>query len=207
MSKRFSLPSMGAALVLAVLVAGCINLGGGTQRLPRLYVLTTLASSADRAAAARAAAMTIGVGPLVFPDYLDRPQLVTRAGDSEIIAAPFANWAEPLKQNTIRVLVDNLATITDSGGVYRYPWWSEYAPQFQLQMEIDRFDATRNGEAVLTVSWEWLDQDGKPLMARERSILQQTVEGESDEAVVAAMSRLLLTFSRLVATQLAAFPI
>jgi hypothetical protein len=44
-------------------------------------------------------------------------------------------------------------------------------------------------------------------MVRERSILQQTVEGESDEAVVAAMSRLLLTFSRLVATQLAAFPI
>ena len=207
MSKRFSFSAMGAALVLGALVAGCINLGGGTQRLPRLYVLEALASDTDRLAAVRAASMTIGVGPLVFPDYLDRPQLVTRAGDNEIIAAPFAHWAEPLKQNTIRALVENLATIADSGGVYRYPWWAEYAPQFQLQMEIDRFDAMRNGEAVLTVSWEWLDQDGKPLMARERSILQQPVEGDSDEAVVAAMSRLLLTFSRLVATQLAAFPI
>ncbi len=207
MPKRSLFYAMSAVMILAVLVAGCLRLGEGTRRLPRLYVLTALASDTDRVASARAEPMTIGVGPLVFPAYLDRPQLVTRSGASEIIAAPFANWAEPLKQNTIRVMVDNLATITGSGGVYRYPWWVVSTPQFQLQMEIDRFDAVRNGSALLIVSWEWLDRGGKALAPRKRMTLQQPVEGDSNEAVVTAMSGLLLTFSRVVATQLAALPI
>jgi uncharacterized protein len=207
MPKRFLLGTMSAALILAVLVTGCINLGEGTRRRPRLYVLTALASDADHVASARAASMTIGVGPLVFPDYLDRLQLVTRDGDNEIIAAPFSNWAEPLKQNTLRVLVDNLATITASGGVYRYPWWVVSTPQFQLQMEIDRFDAVRNENAFLIVSWAWLDKNGKPVVPRKRLVLQQPVDGDSDEAVVTAMSGLLLTFSRTAAAQLAGLTI
>jgi len=203
MPKRFLFSAIGVTLALGVLAGGCINLESSPPPSPRLYVLTALASDADHTASARLETVTIGVGPLVFPDYLDRLQLVTRSGDIEMIAAPMANWAEPLKQNTIRVLVENLATLAGSGAVYRYPWWVESAPQFQLQMEIDRFDATRNGDAILSVSWEWLDQDGKPLMPRARSRLREPVEDDSDEAVVTAMSRLLLTFSRVTATRLA----
>jgi uncharacterized lipoprotein YmbA len=204
MPTRLLLSSMGTTLVLAILVAGCINLGKGTDRVTRLYILTAMASASDRIALYGQAPPTIGVGPLAFPDYLNRPQLITRAGDSEVIAAAFANWAEPLKQNTIRVLGDNLATIFHTGAVYRYPWRTGYAPEFQIQMAIDQFDAARNGEARLIVSWEWLDQGGKPLMPRERSVLHQLVDGDSDEAVVTAMSRLLGAFSQMVAVKLAA---
>jgi uncharacterized lipoprotein YmbA len=206
---KYRLHSSLAAVLMffAILSSGCINLGKSTDRETRLYVLTALASASDGIAFSGQASATIGVGPLAFPDYLDRPQLVTRVNESEVVAAPFANWAEPLKQNVIRILVDNLATITHNGGVYRYPWRAGYAPQFQLQMAIDRFDAVRNGDAFLTVSWEWLDQGGKPLMARERSVLHQPVKGDGDEAIVTAMSRLLLVFSRLAASKLSAFQI
>jgi len=204
MPKRFLFFAIGAALVVGVFVEGCINLESSPQPSPRLYVLTAQASDADRTAATWPEDITIGVGPLVFPDYLDRPQMVTRSGDIEMIAAPRARWAEPLKENTIRVLVENLATLAGSGAVYRYPWWAQSAPQFQLQMEIDRFDATRNGDAILSVSWEWRDRDGKSLMRRTRSRLHEPVRDDSNEAVVTAMSRLLLVFSRLTATRLAA---
>jgi uncharacterized lipoprotein YmbA len=204
MMKHRLHPSLVTALILAILATGCINLGKGTDQVTRLYTLTAMASASDHIMLSGQAAHSIGVGPLAFPDYLDRPQLVTRVGESEVVAAPFAKWAEPLKQNVIRILVDNLATIYHTGAVYRYPWRAGYAPQFQLQMAIDRFDAVRNSEAYLTVSWEWLDRDGKPLMPRERTFLHQPVEGDGDNAVVTAMSSLLIAFSRMAASKLAA---
>jgi len=204
MRKRYLGPWIGAALILAGLAAGCVNLGTGTERLPRFFVLAAMASDAERVSFTRPESLTIGVGPLTFPDYLDRPQLVTRAGASEINLAPFANWAEPLKANVVRVMVENVSTITGTGAVYRFPWRVGHAPQFQLQMEIDRFDAAPREDAVLVVSWEWLDQDAQPLTPRMRSVLHQAVQGDSDEAIVAAMSRLLHDFSRLATARLAA---
>ena len=80
MMKHRLRPSLAAALLLALLATGCINLGKGTARMTRLYVLTAMASAPDGIAVSGQAPPTIGVGPLTFPDYLDRPQLVTRAG-------------------------------------------------------------------------------------------------------------------------------
>ena len=196
--------SIGVVLILAGLGGGCVNLGKGTQRLPRLYVLTAMATDAERVVFDPQEHLTIGVGPLTFPDYLDRPQLVTRTGDNEVRLAAFAHWAEPLKANVIRVLVENVATIAGTGAVYRFPWRAGSAPQFQLQMEIDRFDAVPRSDAVLVVSWEWLDRNGNPLAPRTRSELHQPLSGDSDEALAAALSRLLHEFSRLTVARLAA---
>ena len=69
-------------------------------------------------------------------------------------------------------------------------------------MEVVRFDADRNGEAVLSVRWEWTDETGHPMMTRKRSVLRRPVQGGGDEAVVDAMSRLLLDYSRLTVSAL-----
>jgi uncharacterized lipoprotein YmbA len=128
MMKHRLRPLLATALILAILATGCINLGKGTEQVTRLYNLTAMASAFDRIKLSGQAAHFIGVGSLTLPDYFDRPQLVTRVGESEVVAAPFAKWAEPLKQNVIRILVDNLATIFHTGAVYRFPWRAGYAP-------------------------------------------------------------------------------
>ena len=62
----------GLALAGLVFLAGC---AGG--KMPRLYVLTPIgAVEATRDAGGPA----IGVGPVVMPQYLDRPEIVTSAG-------------------------------------------------------------------------------------------------------------------------------
>ena len=40
-------------------------------------------------------AVVLGIGPLRIPDYLSRSQIVTRAGNSEMIIDDFNRWAEP----------------------------------------------------------------------------------------------------------------
>ena len=56
-------------------------------------------------------ASTIGVFPVAMPDYLDRPQVVTRVSENEIKLDEFNRWAEPLKENFYTVLVENLSTL------------------------------------------------------------------------------------------------
>ena len=45
---------------------------------------------------ARTPDLTVGVGPVTLPPYLDRPQLVTRAGSNRAVLADFDSWVEPL---------------------------------------------------------------------------------------------------------------
>ena len=190
-------------LIITGVLSGCVNLGKGTERLPRLYVLTAVATDGETTARNGKENLSIGVGPLAFPEYLNRPQIVTRAGGNEVSVAPFANWAEPLKQNVMRVMVGNIAMLAGTDAVYRYPLRAGYAPLVQLQMEIVQFDAARNGEAILAVRWEWLDQTGNTMMPRQHSVLRQPVQGAGDDAVVAAMNYLLYEYSRLAVEALA----
>lgn len=191
----------GLIIVVLMLIAGafygCVNLGKGTERLPRLYLLSAMASVPETASVIADRDIAIGIGPLAFPEYLNRPQIVTRMNGRELQAAPFANWAEPLQQNVMRVLTDNLTILAQTEAVYSYPWPAGLAPLYQLQMEVSRFDADRSGEAVLAVRWEWVDRTGKPLMGRKHSVLRVPLAGEGDDDVAASMSRLLLDYSRL----------
>lgn len=189
-------------LLLSGILSGCVNLGKGTERLPRLYVLMAIASDAEDTPINGKENLSIGVGPLAFPEYLKRPQIVTRVGGNELSVASFANWAEPLKQNVLRVMVDNIAALAGTDAVYSYPWRAGYAPRVQLQMDVVQLDAARNGEAILSVRWEWVDQTGSPMMSRQHSVLRQPVQGAEDDSVVAAMNRLLYEFSRQSLKQL-----
>jgi ABC-type transport auxiliary lipoprotein component len=46
-----------------------------------------------------------------LPPYLDRPQLVTRAGSNRMVLADFDSWAEPLQGLFARVLAKNLTLL------------------------------------------------------------------------------------------------
>jgi hypothetical protein len=191
-------------MVVAALSA-CIEVGGGegTRQATRLYLLAPIASTPPASAPLVGDHLTIGVGPLAFPAYLDRSSVLVRVGPRELRTLPFAHWAEPLEENVGRVLVDNLALLTGSPAVYRYPWPQQETPQVQLQLTVDRFDAAPGGQAVLVVRWAWCDASGALLMPRAYSVLQQAVTGAGADGVVAAMSTVLDAFSREAAARLA----
>ena len=96
--KTAPLIGLGAAIgVLLLLADGCVDLGPGTASPTRLYVLAPLEAGEAGVDHDRLKAASLGVGPLSFPEYLNRPQIVTRVGDSEIRAADFANWGEAMR--------------------------------------------------------------------------------------------------------------
>ena len=95
---------------------GFLVLGGCSSPEPRFYVLS--GASVDRSPHDfKGREVAIGVGPMDFPDYLDRPQIVTRSGQNEIFVADFDRWAEPLKANAIQCLTEDLSNYLIESGV------------------------------------------------------------------------------------------
>jgi uncharacterized lipoprotein YmbA len=188
---------------LAIL-SGCFNLGSGTTQTTRLYVLSPMTTAEAPVASRQDGDFELGVGPLILPSYLRRPQVVTRVEDNEIVAEDFANWAEPLDRSFQRVLTENLSLLLGTDAVYPHPWRRTLRPTYRLQLEVIRFDANPAGDALLTVRWEVLDTRGQPLTDKKRSDFRQAVANEDVAAVVTAMSLTLADFSREVAAVIAA---
>ena len=89
---RARLVGIAALLMSGSLLATTGCLGGGAQT--RFYVLAPLAGAVATAADSRP--VTIGVGPVRLPGYIDRAPLVTRRGAEEIDVADLDRWGEPL---------------------------------------------------------------------------------------------------------------
>ena len=193
------------ALVLStlpVVIAGCV----GSSAPARLYVLTPGPEAAVvPSGAGQACSLALGVGPVRLPGLLDRPQIVTRRGADEITQAEFDRWAEPLAESVPRVLAENLAALQKTDRVAIFPWNPAGSVQYQLVVDVMRFDGAVGGDVVLDARWRILATDGKEL-AVHRSVLTQPTGRSGYQAVVTAMSRALVGLSREIAATLETLP-
>jgi len=80
------------------LICSLTVLGGCASTEPsRFYILHSLSGSeAETQIAAAENGVAIGIGPIELPEYLDRPQIVTRLSKNELQLAEFDQWVEPL---------------------------------------------------------------------------------------------------------------
>lgn len=169
----------------------------GGSPVTRFYVLSNLPLS-PQSANNISRDIAVGVGPMELPDYLDRPQIVTRTGQNELNLAEFDKWGESLKDNANQVLAENLAVLLPSKKIHTYPWQRSTPIDYQVAVKINRFDHTEGGETVLHTRWTLLGADGKELLARETRYTERP-DGKSYANTVAAMNRALAQFSRDVA--------
>lgn len=143
----------------------------------------------------------IGVGPTTLPDYLDRPQIVTRASGNRVMLATFHSWVEPINGMFTRVLVQNLSTLLSSDNVIALPQRRATALDYQVEVDVSRFDADATGRAVLDARWRVFGKGGERLIEEGRStIVEPAVDPGDYEAIVASMSNALAEMSRAIAS-------
>lgn len=185
------------------LMGGLLVLAGCAGSEPVRYYVLSAASEAAPAGPGGAATrdIAVGVGPVELPEYLDRPQIVTRTSRNALNMADFDLWAESLKDNTVRVLAENLATLLPSQRVSIYPWKRATPIDYQVAVQVTRFDRLENGESVLAARWRVLDGGGRELLSRTSSY-RETSAGPDYAATVAAMNQNLEAFSRDVALRI-----
>ena len=81
MPQRATRPVLASLSCVLLVLGGCL----GTPPT-RFYLLPTL-TDVSAPAATGERALTIGVGPVTLPPYLDRPQIVTRASQAQLHVA------------------------------------------------------------------------------------------------------------------------
>ena len=184
--------------VALFVLSGCL---GSTP--PTQFYLVPALTGGDTVPPASAGQhdLTLAVGPVTVPPYLDRPQIVTRTSRAKLALADFDQWAGPLADTIARVLSEDLALVIPTERVVHYPWPRNIDPDYQVTVDVLQFDRGPGGEVVLVARWGLVDRDGKELVMRT-SRISQAAGGADYEATVTAMGRALEVLAQDMATTL-----
>ena len=197
--KTFRFAKALLLLAAAIQVGGCV---GGKSLSTRFYLLTPVEKAASPARPDGGEKdLSIGVGPVGFPEYLARQQIVTRIGPNQLHLAEFDRWAEPLDRNFARVLQENLQVFLDTEQIVGYPWPASAAIDYRVVVNVQRFEVTPGEAAVLEVFWGISRGDDKQVLLRREDRFISKVEKKDYPSVAQAQSQALTAFSRLVAEQ------
>jgi uncharacterized lipoprotein YmbA len=175
-----------------LLLAGC-----GVTKPSRFYILTP--ETDDGTTTVTATVPAVGIGPVTFPAYLDRPEIVHRSGDHQLQYAGVHRWAEPLKVTFTRTLAENLAGLLPTDRTLLYPWPRSARPDYTVSVDVLRFDADATGMVVLVAAWEVVRVEDGSVAGRTRSRYAEPAGAFDYPAIVAAQSRAVARLSRDIA--------
>ena len=186
-------------LAFSYLMTGCTFIGG-TQQPTKNYVLNSLYSEEiETQAVADLNDIGILVGPIRMALYLDRADIVIRDSQNQIRLAEFSQWAGPLQENFSRVLAENLSILLATDKVGIFPGTRALLFDFNVTVDVTRFDGIPGQKADLRARWAILDKDRKKMLFENHSTLSQPTKDESMEALIAAESQILSDLSREIA--------
>jgi uncharacterized lipoprotein YmbA len=199
--ENFNVPNKSRAKILIQIVVAllalpaCFSACAGKSATSQFYVLSSLPQPVLSAAEGT----VIGVFPVSMPDYLDRPQIVTRVSDNEIKLDEFRRWAEPLKDSFTRALVQNLSTLLKTAKVIKTTQSTGSLMSLQVAVEVVQFDGALGGDVVLIAKWGLFEPDGRKLLLGKGSTFKEPTGAATYEALVAAESKAVAALSREIA--------
>jgi len=185
-----------AALLLTL---GCSPLAPKPD-YSKLFVLSPISDAAGTTSPESTSHLVIGIGPIDFPGYLKRPEVVTRASPNRLDVSPLDRWGEPLDKNFGRILGENLARLLSTDHIEQYPWSSKAEVDYQVEVAVQRFETSADNEPQLEARWTIKDgASGKELYAAQARVA--TPGGTDESAIPAILSADLGNLSRDIATE------
>lgn len=187
-------------ILLGLSLAGCGNFSPRPDP-SRFFTLTAIALPAAKATkeSSNPGGVSLGIGPIRLPGYLDRQEIATRVSPNRIDLSEYDHWAEPLETNFDRVLGRNLAVLLPINRLVFFPWESTRSPVYQVEVEVLRFEASAAGDVQLSARWAVLETSKKVALKSGETHLVRQPAVKSTDAAVAALSETLGDLSREIA--------
>jgi uncharacterized protein len=189
-------------LAVALVALALINLAGcAATDNTRFYLLTPLAEPSNAHSSA-----AIGVGPIVLPRYLVRPEIVGRVSGNQLDLAESDQWGGELEDNMTRVVASNIANVLGTNNIALFPWSAGPQPSMDYQVIVDvtSFEQTPDGSCVLEAFWRIAHGETGEILVMRRSSFQEPVAtsatgGANYNAIALAQSRNVEKLSREIA--------
>jgi uncharacterized protein len=169
----------------------------------QFFILTSSSEPASSDSVNRSSRheLTIGLGPIDFPGYLKRRDIVTRLEGGQLELSDNKRWAESLDSNFQRVLSQDLGLHLRTQGIVLFPWYGRQQLDFQVEVQVQRFETDSAGHSHLQARWIIKDpRTGRELLARESNISSAVQPG--DVAGSQALSSDVNTLSSSIAQSL-----
>ena len=179
-------------VVLVGVTIGCL----GRSPAAREYTMNPVAGSA----VGHGSELTVGLGPIEFPRYLERPHMVTRLAGSELAYDELHRWAGGFESNVARVLADDLSTRLGGARVVHGP--SALALEYRVSVTFQQFEGRAGEDLVLRAQWviraaasdvSWRDETivSQPLGSGAENLVSahDAALGQLADAIAAAIAR------------------
>ena len=151
--------------------------------------------------------LAIGVGPVLIPTILDRPQIVTRTGQNRLEMDEFHRWAGPLDEDFARVVAENISILLPSDHVAVYPWDPDFKPNYQVAMDVRYFEGRLGEDIRLEVFWRVSDPNNRKRLIEKKSVIKESLQTKDYEELVAAKSRTLVRLSTEIVKNIKNLPV
>jgi len=186
---------MGAGLLIVTLW-GCL---GGTSPAVSFYLLSPPDTLSGTRQTLEPGWVAVGMGPMQIPEYLDRPQIVKRVNDNEVVPSEFHRWAEPLKKMVPRIIAANLSALLNTDHIYTYPKQTLFKTDYYLVVDLLRLDNDGKGDAVLVARWAVSRSGSDDVLTIEKKEYRESPTGDDYGTFVALHSRNIEKLSRDIA--------
>jgi uncharacterized protein len=160
------------ALIVGVsLLAGSCTVLPAQKDTAQYFILSPVAQTTETAQTDYRRELSIGLGPIRFPGYLKRREMVTRLSDDRLRLSDNMWWAESLDSNFQGVLSQDLASHLQTQRIVLFPWYGQQQIDYQIEVQVHRFDTDTANRSELNARWIIKGgRNGQELFATESNI-------------------------------------
>ena len=188
-----------------ILVSAAFWLGGcASSPMARFYTLTPLVHQEVKQTSPAGKPVSVSIAPVEVPDYLERPQIMTRDGQNELRLAEFDRWAGSLSDNIAAVLAENLALLLGTDRVFVNPSMRTELADYFVAVRILRLDCKPGDQVLLKAQWTLVAGPDRKDVGTWVASFTERLNDQRYETMVAAVSRTLEQLSREFAREMPA---
>jgi uncharacterized lipoprotein YmbA len=181
-----------------LVLVGCST--GGTQSAYYAMQPVQMATQVEGGAL-----LSVGIGPVNLPSYLDRDAIVTRLSPNRLMVNDAHRWAGSLKGEILRILATNLKAACPQVNVRTHPWAGDDKPDIRFRVTVQNFEGRRAADVDLKVAWSVEDARSDLAPMQRETHIRQAIDGDDFESLTVAMGLALAGLSREMAKDVGFF--
>jgi uncharacterized lipoprotein YmbA len=192
-----------AAGCFTLLFGGCISLPNSPiSPTPRAYTLSAIDEIQVSKKINITPGVIIGVGSVKIPEYLDRPQMVTKNKDGILKFDEFDRWGESLDIGMARLIREDLTAMLPGAKLTLYPWNPSLAVKYQVVVEVIQLDSELDRDMFLDVQWMVIDVQNSKTVVIKRLEFQRPIVPQNYFGLTKILSTACVSLSSQIAEAL-----
>jgi uncharacterized lipoprotein YmbA len=140
----------------------------------------------------KSSGLALGIGPILLPGYLDRPQLVRESRQGKLLAHDLHRWEEPLSLEIQKFLAQEMTSKVPMAHIELHPWRRAHQMDFQWKLQIHRFENDSSSQEMqLKGDLEFIHLKSRRILRKESFDLKHSLQTDEISEQVEAMRSLL----------------